>query len=487
VISAEKLAAFAQTVKRLRHDPVGFCREILGFDPHTGQQNWLINSNSTENALVTGNRWGKSHIAAAKAIFKCVYRIGWSLAMRAALDKAHTPYHAINISISADQSRLVWFKAHALLQQPKASWLVKDVKMTPFPRITFINGAILEARSSGNNGERLLGNVYDHLNWDEAAYEKKFIQIRDNVLRMRVVDRAGTIDYTSTGNGRNDFGMYFLSGLPGEKKDPDLYSQTGATTENPNVDQSRVSKNAARMSDRMRRQNILGEIVDAGGGFFSIADLEAALDDDLTERLIVHARNLEDQIEHAEIYCAESAESIIVPGGLSWHNKFPSHRYVHFWDLADKKDWVVGWTLDTSGDQLIPVEFERFQKRGWAHNFERIRQRHNKYAIGYVSSTSHGLSRTIVDSTGVGDVAVDGLSDIEAEGFLFTKPSKDQVLADLQAAFSLRAIRWPMIPVAYDEHKFYERDDDDLTQDTVMALAGAVHFGKRTEFVFEGY
>src|SRR6185312_17067313 len=162
----------------------------------------------------TGNRWGKSHIAAAKRIFKNVFRKGWDEATAIRMDAAHLPYRSWNIAMTADQSRIVWFKANAMLQNPKASWMVRDIKLTPFPRIEFINGAVFEARSSGNNGERLLGNDLDDVNWDEAAYEKNFEYIRDNVLEMRLVDRGGTLDYTSTGNGRNRFGQYFLSGLP---------------------------------------------------------------------------------------------------------------------------------------------------------------------------------------------------------------------------------------------------------------------------------
>lgn len=474
------LKEFEKRLESYRYAPSRFSAEVLGVEPHEGQRDWFRRSTSIENALVTGNRWGKSHAAAAKAIWKCAYRKGWSAEIAAKMDAANSPYHAINVSITADQSRLVWFKAHAMLQGSKASWLVKSVKMTPFPRIEFINGAVLEARSTGNNGERLLGNVYDHVNYDEAAYEKKFLYIRDNVLRMRVVDRAGTIDYTSTGNGRNDFGMYFLSGLPGPKKDPDLYSQTGSTLQNPNVDHARLAKNMLRMPERMRRQNILGEIVDAGGGFFSIDDLEAAVSDDLTRQLLIHKMDDEDDqlIEHCEVYAGREIEDGV--NGIPWHSKYPAHRYVHGWDLANKKDYVVGITYDTSGDQLQMVEFERFRKRGWSYNYERIRERHHKYATGDVSSGSHaGRSKTYCDSTGVGDAAIDALKDIRAEGFLFSRPSKDEALAELQSALSLRQIVMPMIPVLFDEHKFYEREDEDLVQDTVMANAIAVHFGKR--------
>lgn len=462
------LSKFAKELKAYRSDPVGFCRRVIDLDPHEGQQRWLTSAGKPENALVTGNRWGKSHIAAARIIHRCAYRTGWTPEMRERMNKAHQPYHAINVSLTADQAQLVWHKVRAMLLAPKAQWLVESEVRSPFPRITLVNGAVIEARSTGGDGERLLGNNYDLVNWDEAAYEKKFEYIRDNVLRMRVVDRAGTIDYTSTGNGRNAFGMFFLRGLEG--KDENLYSQTGPTFENPNVDHSALLRNMERMSERMRRQTIQGEIVDAGGGFFDIDDLEAALRENWDLR--VHKHDDEDQIAHAEVYV----------DGMPWHNRYPSHRYVHFWDVADKQDWTVGWTLDCSDERLKVVEFERFHRLGWSYNYDRMRERHRRYQVGDVQTGISGKSKTYYDATGVGDTIGETLSDIKAEGLKFTKPVKDEILAGLQSAFSLRQIEWPMIPVAYDEHKFYEREDDGLVQDCVMALAGAVHFGKRKRF-----
>jgi hypothetical protein len=278
--------------------------------------------------------------------------------------------------------------------------------------------------------------------------------------------------------------MYFLSGLPGPKKNPDLYSQTGPSYENPNIPHDWLDSNAKHMSDRMRRQNILGEIVDAGGGYFDIADLEAAIDSSLTDGLVVHTLDDQENVRLAEVYVGRDIEAAEV--GVPWHNKFHSHRYIHFWDLADKKDWVVGWTLDTSGDQLVAVEFERFHKEGWSYNYGRIRDRHRRYQLGDVSSGANAQSKTYLDLTGIGDVVADELKDIRAEGINFAGGRKDEILTDLQSALSLRRLRMPMIPVAYDECKFYERDEGSLVQDCVMALAGAVHFGKRKRFHYDG-
>lgn len=448
---AAQVAAGKTLLAECRDDPVRFCREVLGFDPHEGQERWLQGSMAAENALVTGNRWGKSFVAAAKRIHRCFYRHGWDLRRIAQMEAAHMPYRSINVAISAQQSRLVWDNAERMLRNPRASWMVKSVKQAPFPRIEFANGAIFEARTTGGDGKYLLGENYDDVNWDEAAYEPQFLKVRDNVIRMRLVDRAGKLDYTSTGNGRNDFGRYFLTGFPGPHKDPLLYSQTGPTSDNPYVDHERIAQNAARMSDRMRRQNIMGEIVDGGGAFFSGADLDAATDTSLEFTLCEF--DDEERESHA----------IVSQDGNAWLELFAGHRYVHGWDLADKADFTVGTTWDISTTPKTMVEFERFNRTGWSHVYDRIRLRHRKYGHG----------ETWVDATGIGDVILDELKDINAKGVKFTASSKAEMLGNVQSMLSKREIRWAPIRVLDEEFRFYERDDAKLMTDCVMSVAVA--------------
>ncbi|TAM90622.1 hypothetical protein EPN42_05625 [bacterium] len=448
-----------ERIRRYRGDKPGFSSEFLGLDPHPGQRRWLENATAAEDALVTGNRWGKSHIAAAQAIYACLYRPTWTPKIRAQAKRSSQVFYALNASITADQSKIVWYKAHAMLQGPKISWVVRDVKMTPFPTIIFANGSVFEARSTTRDGHHLLGHDYDFVNWDEAAYEKRFEVILDNVLRMRLVDRGGMLHFTSTGNGRNAFGRYFLTGLPGAKKDPELYSQTGATWENPHVDQERLAKNAARMSERMRQQNIEGAIVDSGGDFFSIEDLDGCHDETLDEQLRVLAYDDEDVEAWAQLWPDPE---------VPWRLRYGSHRYVHGWDLADKRDWTVGITLDVSTTPQTVVEFERFHRLGWEHVYARIRDRHHRYG---------GV--TAIDNTGLGDVVESDLADVRPVGVNFAGGRKDALLTNLQTALALRAIRWPLIKPMVDELGFYQRDDEGLVKDCVMSLAVAAWAARR--------
>jgi hypothetical protein len=456
------LRSFAATLPRYRTDPVAFCRDILGFEPHSGQADWLeaelTHADQDEAALVSGNRWGKSFSAAAKRIWKCAFQIGWSREMAKRLEQTRQVYQSINVSVTADQAQITWRNAQVMLQSPKASWLVKDIKLTPFPTITFINGSVFQARSTAGNGHHLLGHNYDDVNWDEAAYEPKFLQIRDNVLRMRLVDRAGRLDYTSTGNGRNEFGKFVLDGLAG--REPDLYVQTGRTYDNPHISLERVAKNAERMSDRQREQNIEGAIIDAGGEFFSAEDLADACDSDLNDMLRVHALDDDDLVAWAELFPIAEEGVIAASRYTPWARRFATHRYVHAWDLADRSDWTVGTTWDISDrPRATMVEFERFHRKGWGYVKARIRERHRKY----------NTTLTGVDCTGVGDAILDDLADIRAEGMNFAGGRKDEGLGVWQRYINLRQVRWPSIGPWIDEHAFYNRDDKDLVTDCVMS------------------
>jgi len=481
---------FEREFRPYRYRPIEFSRRVLEIDPHAGQRLWLLNSTYPENALTTGNQFGKSTTAAIKTPWRAAYQKGWDHAIRQRVAISREPWGGLTIAPTADQSRIVFTKMQRLLHARRAQWLVAEMQLTPFPKITFFNGATVEARSTANDGNHLLGHTLDFINWDEAAREPKFEQIRDDVLRMRLVARAGMLDYTTTGNGRNAYGKYFLRGLPGvENRNPRLYSQAGTSYDNPYLPREIIEAAGRGMSERLRRQNIGGEIVDASGGFFDIESLDAAISKELTRWNKILKLDDQDHIAHCEIYIDHNSDPDLgeLVEGTPYHVRYPTHRYVHFWDLAKKRDWVVGRTLDTSGERLKAVEFERFNRVDWNIVYDRIRERHFRYQVSSIDDGPGSTSRTIVDATGIGDVAVDMLADINAEPFIFTKASKGEILASLQSAFALREVEVPEIPVEYDEVKFYQEDDKEIVQDCVMALAGAVFHGRRHQepFSFE--
>jgi hypothetical protein len=155
-----------------------------------------------------------------------------------------------------------------------------------------------------------------------------------------------------------------------------------------------------------------------------------------------------------------------------WRLQFPSHRYIHAWDLADKRDWTVGSTWDLTTKRATRVEYERFQKRGWSYVYERIRDRQRRYG-----------GKTYLDLTGVGDPVGEELSDIGAEGINFAG-KKNALLENWRMLLSTRQVRWPEITEApdpwADEHGWYSREDDGIVTDCVMSGAIAGWFMRRS-------
>lgn len=380
-----------------------------------------------------------------------IYKRGWL-----AYDP-RKPYYAVNVSITADQARIIWDKAWAMLEQsPKINWLVdeKKTKQTPFPTLVFRNGSQLQARSTQRGGIYLLGHDYDDFNFDEAAYQAKLTVLLDNVIRMRLADRNGTLDFTSTANKRNDYYRLYLRGIPGTKDhDPECYSQSGSSFDNPHVSHKALERIARHMSQDMKQQNIEGGFPDSSGEVFTGEQVDYLFDQDYN---FDHWGRIDPDDGTAELCFCDPK-----PGG----------QYFHGWDLAKKQDWTVGWTIDIKKNPWQVVAYERFRRRPWPYVYGRIRERHQLYGAA-------GTSETWIDCTGVGDVVLDELQDIQAEGLVFTGKSKVNMLTHMQTVLGNKALKSPWIKQGVDEFNFYEWADEDLVQDCVMGM-GVCLWGAR--------
>jgi len=375
-------------------DPVVFARAFCNVELHGGQQTWLRNSVKSENLLHTGNRWGKSLAQAVKFLHRCVFKIRPS--RYAGIDR----YEAVNTSITLDQANIIFRQAVALVKRnPVFSYLVDDIKFSPFPQMVFANHAVLWARSTQRRGEFLLGHDYDYVNFDEAAFEPHADYVVNEVIKMRLADRDGRLDYTSTPHGKNWFyrKMLELQSTPRYG-----YVQCGDSRENPFISQAYLRRRVGELSADRVAQNIEGLFVDLGNEVLT-----------------------EEQIQRA----------VARSGGLA--DPDCHHSYVHGWDLARKRTFTVGITLDISTTPVQMVAFDRFQHRDWPDVYATIRARRRRYG-----------GRTIIDATGLGDVVLAELQDIGAEGFNFGErggKAKAELIAHLQQCFA--ADRVGIVPV----------------------------------------
>ncbi|MDH4222586.1 MAG: hypothetical protein OEV55_03495 [candidate division Zixibacteria bacterium] len=418
-------------------DPVYFAREFLEIEPHPGQASWLSNSIKPENALHTGNRWGKSLCQAIKIMHHCIFKI------RKTKYNTAGKYTAVNVSITLDQARIILDKATGLLKGKRIlEPLVTDIKQTPFPHIIFSNTAVFWARSSQRRGEYLLGHDYDYCNFDEVAFEPHPEYVVNNVIMMRLCDRGGILDYTSTPRGKNWFYRKCLE----LKSHPEYgYVQSGDTRENPYISTEYMQRKLKTLSQSKIEQNIIGNFID---------DPDQVIE---------------------EKYISQSTS---LSGGLSLPRE--NHQYSTGWDLARKRAYTVGITLDVTSKPYQLVCIERFQ-RDWKETFEAIRRRKKEFG-----------GEVLIDSTGLGDVVVEELKDINARGFNFGEKggkARSELIANLQKEHALGNIAYPYIELPEEDGSLWSLQDElrNFTWDTregcdaVMALALALWNVRRPE------
>ncbi|MEE8448565.1 MAG: terminase family protein [Thermodesulfobacteriota bacterium] len=137
----------------------------------------------------------------------------------------------------------------------------------------------------------------------------------------------------------------------------------------------------------------------------------------------------------------------------------PGHRYVTGWDLARKKDYTVGVTLDVTESPVKLVAFERFRNKPWPLVAEIIE-----------AQTKTFPGKVIIDSTGLGDPVLQFLN-VPVEGFIFTARSKLNLIQSLVLNMERGEIQSPNIPQLVEELRDYRWLDKGLVTDCVMALA----------------
>ncbi|MGD8922840.1 MAG: terminase family protein [Candidatus Zixiibacteriota bacterium] len=397
---------------------------------HEGQTKWLNGSQCRENLLVTGNRWGKSFVSAVKLIHHGLYR-----PRRLDFDRCGR-YRAVVASITQDQANITFDTAVRLARQ--SEWiepLIADIRRTPFPTLTFGNGATVESRSTQNRGEYLLGNDYDLFIFDEVAFETNPEYVVEEVILMRLADREGKLDLVSTPNGKNWFYRRAREIIGG--KCPG-YFQSGDSRDNPNISRDYVNERVRYFSEARLKQNIMGEFVDSGGEILRGEYIDRAID--------------------------------FYPDGLT-REYDPEKTYITGWDLARKRTATVGITVEVSGDHVRVVALERFKMFDWRVVLEKIRARQTLYP-----------GQLVIDATGLGDVIVEQLADYNPLPVIFTPAVKAELLTNVELYHAQKQVVYERWELPDGQGKTWSLEDelrgarwDDNNQcDALMALALAL-------------
>lgn len=434
---------FREKWKKCWLDPVYFSEAYLGVNLHEGQKRWLSNSTQAENVLHAGNRWGKSLIQAVKFLHRLIFQI------RRDPKITDQRYTAVNVSITQNQANLVFNHVLRLIRQrPGLGHLIADLRFTPFPQLELKNGSLFSARSSQRRGEYLLGEDYDYVNFDEVAFEPHPDYVVQEVLMLRLADRNGTLDYTSTPKGKN---WFYRKCMELERNPNRGYAQTGDSRENPFISQEYLQAKLTTLSPARVLQNIGGQFVEDDNSIVKQDEISAAL-----ERSTGLKPPQPDRLGESSL-----------------------RRYTHGWDLARKRSFTVGITLDVTEKPYQLVAFERFHERPWAAVYAAIRERQKTYG-----------GQTVIDSTGLGDLVLEELKDIKAQGFNFGAQggkAKFDLLLNLKRAHEENLIAYPYLEQIDDSGELWTLPnelseltwEDNQHCDAAMALALALWGARR--------
>ncbi len=423
-----------------------FGKDFCDFDAsiHAGEMNWLNNYPwASERILACGNRWGKTLTASVKLRHHLLYQ-----ARRAKYAHITHDYRCLALSMTVSMARLAFDEAfygglnHPLYHQFIVEGECRAGLGNPQPMMVIGQGghgrdswrSELWARSTVKGARFLLGTRFDFMDYDEASRDVQGKKLREEVLLMRLADREGRIDYTSTGNGKNWYWELFMEGRKDETHGR-YYSQTGQVYENPTLPKEFIEELASKMSAGMREQNIYGGFADVGV-FFSHEALQNCYTD----------------VDY--LFPQEPKKK---------------HRYVMAGDFARKMDKTVILVADIDTTPAQLVFGEEMERVDWPDQFERTADIYRTY----------NNAPLLADETAMGgDMVVQFLGlqyGVNVTGLQVggTQKSKEALLIAGQRALMERKIIWPYVPQLrelYDQLAFYTIEDKNIATDWVMAF-----------------
>jgi len=439
--------AFREIFERGRYDIAQFARDFCDVELHDGQKKWVSEKPwAAQRVLACGNRWGKTTVSSVKIRHHGLYQT------RLAKYRHEThSYRACALSLTLDMARICWDKCYydGLAHPLYSRFIVeKECKLTPFPQMVVGDGtrgpgafrSEIWARTTARDASYLAGHTFDYVAWDECSREPKGNKIRQDVLLMRLPDRDGRLDCTSTGNGRNWYCNHYQETLEKHNKGSALeFAMTGSSLDNPYISRQAVERARERMSPALVRQNILGGFSQTGA-VFPIDQVGACYED-------INYSFPEPPRKDAEYIGAAD-----------------------FGRLRDETVVLIART-DCSPAKLVNV-YVAGNESNWRDIFGSVAELHRDYyqcpMLG--DATSMG-----------GDVILDTLTDPEGQYRVRmkghqvggSKVRRDQLILRGQRAVQAREIVWPYVPrlqELVDQLQYFDADAKNAADDYVMAF-----------------
>lgn len=353
------------------------------------------------------------------------------IAIEAVWDAIHKPNSKI-LFVSKDlraAQNIIQYCYHTILS---TTTIPKPEKSTQ-SEIGFSNGSLLVSMPATKSAGRSFSASSVYL--DEFAFAEYADSIYQSIVGT--LGKSGRLTVLSTPNGINNLFYRIWDGREGPVTDVNKISQESRGgiwsrhlvhwTECPRYTPEWGKNMQATMSARAWAEEYACSFESSGQPVFNPTDIDRASD--------------------------------------GWEPNGRFKKYITAWDIGRRRDFTVGVTIATTDhDVWHLVKIERFGNKPYPFIQSKIEARAQMFP-----------GEHYVESNGVGDPVIENLN-IHVKPFATTSKSKIQALESLQLLFEKERIKFSKNENAdseelYNELRSYEWDDDNLTQDCVMALA----------------
>lgn len=424
-----------------------------------------------DKLVIAGIRTGKTRAAAMGMLHLGMY---------------HPHIKGLNVSISLEQSKLVYYAMREMLETPYLEHWVEDIQRSPYPVILLKNGSKFDFRSVGYEAELLRGDQWDVINLDEAAYITSDVAV--NTIRGRLLGfntrrgepLMGLLWQGTTPKGKTSwlFRRWKRGDSRYEGSDPAKYlSLRALTTDNTLLDEEMIREIMEQYTDREIQQEFQGIFLDASDTEFSleqltyccnsadpvVAEIEKGIER-WNESRGKHGSmrknlGLAEDIEHYEI------------------DPLPGRQYICSWDLGKKvtkkgRNATVGMAWDITE---VPWRMVAFRYEPGIQYLQ---------AMGYIEEwqtkySSRGTKAfSVIDATGKGDVLneiIEAENRIQVEGIVYSNIMKPNLITAGKIVVERAMIRFPGIRRMLDQMSMYTQVDQGIPQDIVMAFCQAAY------------
>jgi hypothetical protein len=391
---------FTEVIRRGYESISYFAKAILEVDLHEEQEKALDLCRLTDEfSLTAGNRWGKGDLAMIVGSWVAAYK-------PVAPGFKKKQISILNTSISQDQANIVFDKFNErLLDKPKFSWQIKDIKKSPFPHIIFRTDITWWFRNASLNGKYLEGRSYLWTNFDEADLQDEFNSFLDDVLAPRLWDFNGMLMWMTTPRRgkRNAYKRWDLLQKK-HKLDPAKFAYfQGDSRKNKFLPKSTIDKMNS-LPVRLLNKNVRGVYDDTVGS--------------ISEEMCSFAQMLSTGLR-------DSPEVGI--------------RYLNVWDFARSSTYNVGVTIEL-GSTMQLRSWERTQENKGSRTRDYWQIIANKVKLRQLRYK--GI--TLIDATGIGDVIDSFLNSNDIIPVKLNASNEEAIIESGQSALQAGEIGLPL-------------------------------------------